>query len=321
VDYGASLENWFPPGTMGSNPIPCATTQILCVYDTFIKYLTEVRENKLITAKNKQIIINALTKRVSNLWNSEEVEQYIKTCDLSNGRKNLYGQAYRDWCNWKGFDFKPKHYKKEEKLPYIPTEQEIDQLIGDQGKKMALFLQIMKESAFRPSETQRLTPDDFNLETRICTLNKPSKNSRPRQFKMSEKLISMLVPYLHSTKSTQRIFSGKLKTIRTQFYRRRKTLAKRMGNPNLLRITFKTLRHWKATMTHHQTKDLLYTQKILGHKSIKNTMIYAHLVFFEEEDSFIVKVASNLEEYIKLLESGFEYISDYEDKKILRKRK
>jgi hypothetical protein len=25
VDYGASLENWFPYGTMGSNPIPCAT--------------------------------------------------------------------------------------------------------------------------------------------------------------------------------------------------------------------------------------------------------------------------------------------------------
>ena len=25
MDYGASLENWFPYGTMGSNPIPCAT--------------------------------------------------------------------------------------------------------------------------------------------------------------------------------------------------------------------------------------------------------------------------------------------------------
>jgi hypothetical protein len=106
-----------------------------------------VRGNALITANGKQTIINALFKRVSNLWDSGEVEQYIQNAELSNGRKNLYGQAYRDWCNWKGFDYKPKQYRKEEKLPYIPTENEIDQLIGGMGQKLACFLQIMKESA------------------------------------------------------------------------------------------------------------------------------------------------------------------------------
>ena len=30
VDYGASLENWFPPGTEGSNPSPCAFC-LVCV--------------------------------------------------------------------------------------------------------------------------------------------------------------------------------------------------------------------------------------------------------------------------------------------------
>jgi len=171
-----------------------------------------------------------LSKRVYNLWDSDEVEQYIKDCDLSKGRKNLYGQAYRDWCNWKGFNYKPKNDRIEEKLPYIPTEQEIDQLIGGQGKKLALFLQIMKESAFRPSETQRLTPEDFNVETRICTLTKPSINSRPRQFKMSEKLVLMLIPYINQTKRNKPIFKGKLKTIRTQFYRKRRILAERFNN-------------------------------------------------------------------------------------------
>ena len=73
--------------------IPCATTQTPCVYDTFTEYLTEVRENAIITAKSKQIIINALVKRVENLWDSAEIEQYIKSAELSNGRKNLYGQA------------------------------------------------------------------------------------------------------------------------------------------------------------------------------------------------------------------------------------
>jgi hypothetical protein len=38
-------------------------------------------------------------------------------------------------------------------------------------------------------------------------------------------------------------------------------------------------------------------------------------------EDYTVKVASTLDEYTSLLEQGFEYVSDYEDKKILRKRK
>ena len=104
MDYGASLENWFPYGTMGSNPIPCATFE-LPVSEEFIEFLEKVRGNAPITSKNKRVIINALTKRVSNLWDSEEVERYIDESELSNGRKNLYGQAYRDWCNWLRFNW------------------------------------------------------------------------------------------------------------------------------------------------------------------------------------------------------------------------
>lgn len=39
------------------------------------------------------------------------------------------------------------------------------------------------------------------------------------------------------------------------------------------------------------------------------------------DDAFTVKVASSIDEFTQLLESGFEYVSDYEGKKILRKRK
>ena len=49
-------------------------------------------------------------------------------------------------------------------------------------------------------------------------------------------------------------------------------------------------------------------------------MGYTHLVDFGEEDSYTVKVTGSLEDYMALLEQGFEYVSDYEDKKILRIR-
>jgi hypothetical protein len=53
-------------------------------------------------------------------------------------------------------------------LPYIPTEKEIDQLIGGfSDSKYGPFLQLLKETAFRPIEASRLKPMDFDLERRI----------------------------------------------------------------------------------------------------------------------------------------------------------
>ena len=41
----------------------------------------------------------------------------------------------------------------------------------------------------------------------------------------------------------------------------------------------------------------------------------------EVSEEFSVKIASTIEEFSSFIESGFEYISDYNDKKVLRKRK
>ena len=62
------------------------------------------------------------------------------------------------------------------------------------------------------------------------------------------------------------------------FRNRRKSLAEKLGNPNLLKITFKTFRHWKASFEYHRTKDLLFVQRFLGHKNINTTQVYAKIV-------------------------------------------
>ena len=62
--------------------------------------------------------------------------------------------------------------------------------------------------------------------------------------------------------------------------------------------------------------------QLLGHKNIQNTLIYTHLVNFEN-DEFHTAVAANVEEARKLIEAGFEYVTgEYGDGgKIFRKRK
>jgi integrase len=89
-------------------------------------------------------------------------------------------------------------------------------------------------------------------------------------------------------------------------------MSEKLGNPRLLRIHFHTLRHWKATMEYHRTKDILYVMKLLGHKSIANTLIYTQLVEFEG-DEYHSAIANNMEEAQKLIEAGFEYVCSHRD--------
>jgi len=60
--------------------------------------------------------------------------------------------------------------------------------------------------------------------------------------------------------------------------------------------------------------------KLLGHKNIKNTLIYTQLVTFENDD-YICKAATTVREATELIESGFEYVCDLEKVKLFRKRK
>jgi len=50
-------------------------------------------------------------------------------------------------------------------------------------------------------------------------------------------------------------------------------LAFKLGNPRLLKIGFHSFRHWKGTMEHHKTKDIIHVKELLGHKNIQNTLV------------------------------------------------
>ena len=105
------------------------------------------------------------------------------------------------------------------------------------------------------------------------------------------------------------------------FRRHRKRIAEELGNSDLARITFKTFRHFKGTMEYHKTKDILHVKTVLGHKNIKNTLVYTHLVNFRA-DEFISKVARDADEACMLIESGFEFVCNTpDDLMVFRKRK
>ena len=121
-------------------------------------------------------------------------------------------------------------------------------------------------------------------------------------------------------KNSPRVFgSHSLNEFAVNYYKQRK-LSNKLQNPRIQQITFHTFRHWKATMEYHKTKEILHVMRLLGHKNIKNTLIYTQLVTFED-DEYICKTAENVKEAKELIEAGYQYICDMDSLKLFRKRK
>ena len=140
-------------------------------------------------------------------------------------------------------------------------------------------------------------------------------------FKISSKLAAMVNTL---PKKNDQIFGKqKPRNVASHLRRVRKRLAEKLHNPRLNYIHFHTLRHFKGTMLYHKTKDIYHVMQALGHKNIKNTLLYIQLeeALFQGEQDYISKVAKTQKEICTLIDAGFEYITDFEDAKIFRKPK
>ncbi|MEM4727166.1 MAG: hypothetical protein QXD04_02795 [Candidatus Bathyarchaeia archaeon] len=105
------------------------------------------------------------------------------------------------------------------------------------------------------------------------------------------------------------------------FRQQRKAVAWKLNNPRINQITFKTLRHFNATMEYRRTRDILHVKHVLGYKRIEYTLLYTHLVDMGS-DEYTSKVARNAEEACKLVEAGFEFVCNTpENLMVFRKRK
>jgi len=73
-------------------------------------------------------------------------------------------------------------------------------------------------------------------------------------------------------------------------------------------------------MEYHRTKDILHVMQLLGHKNIRNTLVYTHLVNFESDDDYVCKVVKSVEDAKALIETGFEFVTEFQDAKLFRRR-
>jgi integrase len=260
-------------------------------------------------------------KRGADLNDPESVKEVLAKWTGGQAWKGLAIAAYSSFLLFKGKSWIPPKVNVVRKLPFIPLESEIDALIAGCGPKTSTLLQLLKETGMRVGEAFRLTWDSIDPQRRIIILNEPEKNGNPRIFKVSSKLIGMLNRF---PKTGEKVFGASYKTVKHNFRVQRKRLAEKLNNPRLNKITFHTLRHWRATMEYHKTKDPLYVKEMLGHKKLDTTLLYIQVekaLFGDNNDEFTVKVTRDPNEARVLLETGFEYVFEMDGLRFFRKRK
>jgi integrase len=260
----------------------------------------------------------------NNLQKPTEIKTWLadlQKCKWNNRTKTKFIDDYNSYLNFAKLKWIAPKYQITERLPFIPTETEIDQLIASCGKQISTVLQMLKETGMRIGEATKIKWIDINYEHKTVNIT-PEKGSNPRILPISDKLTGMIN---RLPKNRETLFQPQTKYLRTYFDEQRKTATEKLQNPRLKKITFHTLRHYKGTMEYHKTKDIMHVKYVLGHKNINSTIIYINIeqaIFLTETDEWTSKVSHNTEEEQKLIETGFQLVrSINETTAIYKKRK
>ena len=59
----------------------------------------------------------------------------------------------------------------------------------------------------------------------------------------------------------------------------------------------------------------------MGHRNLRNTLIYTQLLQFDEDENYTVKASQTTEQDMELMENGFEFHTERDGIKLFRKRK
>lgn len=257
----------------------------------------------------------------TDLDNPDSVKRYIANKKgWSNCYKESVVNAYIHYVRFFGLSWKKPVYKRSQRLPNVPTSEQVNMIIAHSGRKYSMIFSILRDTGLRPVELYRLTLRNIDLENGVI-YPESAKGGRARALSLKKSTLAMLKDYV--TKSNYGLSDTLFPTtdaISHVFMRVRNRLAQRLHQPELKKFRLYDLRHHFATMLYHRTRDILLVKEKLGHRRIETTLVYTHLVDFRDEE-FVVRCAKSVKEACELIENGFEYVTDLDGVKLFRKRK
>ena len=180
--------------------------------------------------------------------------------------------------------------RKSFKLPIVLSKSEVNALlkVTDNLKHKAVLATIYS-LGLRVGEMLNLKVKDLDGERNVVNIYNV-KGKKDRQLMFPENLKQLLRKYFQVYKPTDYLFEGQgqAQYSRSSALKVLKKSANRAGVKK--RVTLNTLRHSFATHLLEDGTDVRVIQKLLGHNSIKTTMIYTHVA-----NSYLINVKSPID--------------------------
>ena len=296
------------------------------ILNILIKMENKGKSNYTIDSTRKAL--NKFAK-FAKLNNPESVEKYIARIKLKNGepatdgyKRNLCN-AYKTFCDYYKIQWdKPKYITQSEQF-HCPTEEKLNLIIAGSHEKLALKLRISKECGLRPIETVTLKAKHINTDNKsISPIT--AKHGLPRTLPITPNLCTALQAYItqNNIQPDQKIFNITAHSF-SQIYRKtRIKVAKNVNDPTINKIRLYDFRHYFGTKTYQKTQNVAITAHALGH-NWKNTQIYVDIqaILNSIEEEYTSATAKTVQEACKLIDQGFQHVTDFQGVAIFRKRK
>jgi len=186
---------------------------------------------------------------------------------------------YSNMLNDEDFSFKIPYPKEEEDLPVIISRVELKKLFdAAENPKHKLMLMMSYACGLRRNELLNLKIEDIETkDSKFRVRINRSKGNRDRCTVLSKKLLPHLREYYLAYKPVTYLFNGHKKGQPMTASGLRHALKMANKKAGIKQINHHILRHCFASHALEDGMNISTLQYILGHKSLKTTMIYLHV--------------------------------------------
>jgi len=224
-----------------------------------LEYFGETRPIRSITTEDVDEWTTSLKNRGDkNTTINRKLAGLRKVLKFSLKRKKI------DECPY----FTLQSEKENQRYRWITDEEE--RLILEyfkEDREMTRFFIILVDTGMRRGELLNLTKNDVNFTNSMVSIWE-TKADLPRSIPMTPRVIAMMRWCVNG--SSHKLFNKGVHYYRWRWDKMKEEL-------NLKDVVVHTLRHTFASRLAQRGGNIYHIQKLLGHRDISNTMIYAHL--------------------------------------------
>ncbi len=168
--------------------------------------------------------------------------------------------------------------KGESKLPCVFSTEDVEALLGCvKNIKHRVLLMTIYSSGLRIGEVCRLKINDID-SSRMRLIVRNGKGHKDREVILSRKLLVALREYFSLYHPEVYLFNGRTPGMPYSISSTRQVFRRALRTSKINKKACPhTLRHSYATHLMDKGIDVRIIQSLLGHKSIKTTMLYCHL--------------------------------------------